>query len=128
MDEAGGTDARFVLVKCATPGCDSRTKMPRDQYEALMRSGRKSVLPICPGCIRKRSRSPLKIDTEVCPNCHARLGADGTCHKCWWRPPRVELPRDWRKIALAVVVGVGFAILACLWLTGFFGGLINKPR
>jgi hypothetical protein len=25
-----------------------------------------------------------------CPNCGSRLGADGTCYKCWWRPPRVE--------------------------------------
>jgi predicted amidophosphoribosyltransferase len=57
-----------------------------------------------------------------CPNCGGRLGADGTCHKCWWRPPRVERTWSRREIALCAVIAM-FIILACV---GIISALIGK--
>jgi hypothetical protein len=58
----------------------------------------------------------------VCPNCGAKLGEDGTCHKCWWRPPRVERTWGRREIALGVVIAM-IGILIC---AGIISALIGK--
>ena len=58
----------------------------------------------------------------LCPNCSARLDADGTCHKCWWRPARVERTWSRREIALGGVI----AMLGILICVGIISALIGK--
>jgi hypothetical protein len=52
----------------------------------------------------------LMVEATRCPNCSARLGDDGTCHKCWWRPARAEL----RGTTLAILLpSIAIALAAC---------------
>jgi hypothetical protein len=48
-------------------------------------------------------------EAAFCPNCSARLGDDGTCHKCWWRPARAERAENTVVILLP---SIAIALLA----------------
>jgi hypothetical protein len=81
----------------------------------------------------------------LCPNCSARLDADGTCHKCWWRPPKVERARRTFVILLPPIAlafsAVCFTFLAlqdgttprwtaavCIWLAAVVAIAIAVSR
>jgi predicted amidophosphoribosyltransferase len=62
------------------------------------------------------------VERTHCPNCEAKLDADGTCHKCWWRPPRLQ--RTWSRAEIAI--GVLIAMIIILACAGIISALIGK--
>jgi hypothetical protein len=68
---------------------------------------RTAMLPgYCPNC--------EAAEGEVmahCPNCTARLSDDGTCHKCWWRPPTIESDRRVLSIVTPLALTIAAAVV-----------------